>query len=244
MIFHARLEQLRNDPHFSLFHDVAHEIAHFWWPFGAGQGDWINEALAEHFSALAVQKIMSDQQFQNLLANYRKEAGNLPAVALPLAEVPFSGDVFVIQYYKGSLMLDSLRGSPGRSEILRRFAGVFSADIKSSPSEQENFAFFGRKSWVAGRLQWIPGSIHAAVCLRSETPTVLRCRDEALTLALRRWLEAGETSAGPRNAGMKASVTSVLWVVVHSPQCHNSCLSRRARLALVFHQSRVTSHVL
>jgi hypothetical protein len=103
------LEQLRSDPQFSLFQDVAHEIAHFWWHFGSGQGDWINEAFAEYFSAIAVRKIVSEQQFHAVLANNRKEVRELPVDAVPISEAPFSGSAFVIRYYKGSLMLDSFR---------------------------------------------------------------------------------------------------------------------------------------
>ena len=71
------LESLGSDPHFSLFQPIAHEIAHFWWNFGAGQGDWINEASAEYFSAIAVQKFprrrssrASSKTIENRSANY------------------------------------------------------------------------------------------------------------------------------------------------------------------------------
>lgn len=57
-------EQLAANPNFSLFQDIAHEIGHFWWNFGAGQGDWIKEAFAEYYSAYAVQQIVSQQQFE------------------------------------------------------------------------------------------------------------------------------------------------------------------------------------
>jgi hypothetical protein len=46
------MEALAKDPKFSLLQDLAHEIGHFWWNFGAGQGDWINEAFAEYGSAV------------------------------------------------------------------------------------------------------------------------------------------------------------------------------------------------
>ena len=107
------LEQLASDPKFSLLQDVAHEIAHFWWNFGAGQGDWINEAFAEYASASAVRQIVSEEQFQKVLERYRGEVSQLPADAPSLAKVPFDGSGFVIRYYKGSLMLDSIRQSMG-----------------------------------------------------------------------------------------------------------------------------------
>ena len=107
------LEQLASDPKFSLLQDVAHEIAHFWWNFGVGQGDWINEAFAEYASASAVRQIVSEEQFQKVLGRYRNAVRELPADAPSLAKVPFDGSGFVIRYYKGSLMLDSIRQSMG-----------------------------------------------------------------------------------------------------------------------------------
>jgi hypothetical protein len=103
------LEELAKDPNFSLFQDLAHEIAHFWWNFGSGQGDWINEAFAEYSSAMAVEMILSEHQFDSILEGYRGEVEGLPPDALPLAKVPFDGSGFIIRYYKGALMLDSFR---------------------------------------------------------------------------------------------------------------------------------------
>lgn len=95
------LESLKKDPHFSFFQDIAHEITHFWWNFGAEQGDWINEAFAEYFSAVAVEKILSEQEFESVLEKYRREVRELPASAPSLSTVPFNGSGFVIRYYKG-----------------------------------------------------------------------------------------------------------------------------------------------
>ncbi len=107
------LEELANDPKFSLLQDVGHEVAHFWWNFGSGQGDWINEAFAEYSSALVVKKMVSEEQFQKVLEQYRGEVQQLPGDAPSLAKVPFDGSGFVIRYYKGSLMLDSIRRTMG-----------------------------------------------------------------------------------------------------------------------------------
>lgn len=107
------LEALANDPKFSLLQDVAHEIGHFWWNFGAGQGDWINEAFAEYTSAFAVREMVSEEQFQKVLARYRSEVRQLPADAPSLANVPFDESGFVVRYYKGSLMMDSIRQTMG-----------------------------------------------------------------------------------------------------------------------------------
>ena len=110
-------DQLAQDPKYSLFQDVAHEIAHFWWNFGAGQGDWINEAFAEYSSAVAVQEIQSEEQFQKILKRYRDEVGELPRDAPSLAKVPFDGSGFVVRYYKGSLMLDWIRNAMGSDQF-------------------------------------------------------------------------------------------------------------------------------
>ncbi|HVN21616.1 MAG TPA: M1 family aminopeptidase [Dongiaceae bacterium] len=107
------LEGLAADPNFSLLQDLAHEIAHFWWNFGAGQGDWINEAFAEYSSAFVVGQVVSQEQFQKVLDGYRKEVRELPADAPSLAKVPFDGSGFVVRYYKGSLMLDAIRQAMG-----------------------------------------------------------------------------------------------------------------------------------
>jgi aminopeptidase N len=121
------LKELANDPKFSLFQDIAHEIAHFWWNFGAGQGDWINEAFAEYFSVIAVQEIVSERQFDSVLETYRKRVRELPANAPSLSTVPFDGSGFVIRYYKGSLMLDYLRHALGDGEFFQDSRDFFQA---------------------------------------------------------------------------------------------------------------------
>lgn len=111
------LEALAQDPKYSLFQDVAHEIAHFWWNFGAGQGDWINEAFSEYSSAVAVEQIKSEEEFGKILERYRNDVRELPADAPSLAKVPFDGSGFVIRYYKGSLMLDWIRNVIGSDQF-------------------------------------------------------------------------------------------------------------------------------
>lgn len=119
------LQSLAQDPKFSLFQDIAHEIAHFWWNFGAGQGDWINEAFAEYFSAVAVEKVSSEQEFSAVLENYRKQVQELPANASSLSTVPFDGSGFVVRYYKGSLMLDSVRRALGDDKFFQASRDFF-----------------------------------------------------------------------------------------------------------------------
>jgi len=106
-------EAMANDPGYTLFQDIAHEIGHFWWNFGTGQGDWINESFAEYSSALAVRDIVSQDKFDAVIAGYRKTVAGLPADAPSLATVPADGSGFFVRYYKGSLMLDDFRRTLG-----------------------------------------------------------------------------------------------------------------------------------
>lgn len=135
------LEELANNPKFSLFQDIAHEIAHLWWNFGGGQGDWINEAFAEYFSALAVEKIGSEQQFESVLENQRTAVRGLGDDAPSLSEVPFNGSGFVIRYYKGSLMLNHLRHVMGDARFFQACRDFFQT-FKTKSIGTEDFRMF------------------------------------------------------------------------------------------------------
>jgi len=135
------MEQLALDPKFSLFQGIAHEIGHYWWNFGVGQGDWINEAFSEYFSAIAVQELSSEEDFHAIMADYRKQASELPADAPSLSTVPpMEQTSFVVRYFKGALMLDSLRQTMGSErffaasrEFVKTYAGkpTGTADFRS-----------------------------------------------------------------------------------------------------------------
>jgi aminopeptidase N len=96
----------------SMLGGLAHEAAHFWWHFGVGQGDWMNETFAEYFARFAVERILGEER---PLARAQRAVSRLPDDAPPLAEVPAdnSGDGYTIRYFKGSLMLDALRTALG-----------------------------------------------------------------------------------------------------------------------------------
>ena len=138
------LEQLQQNPDFSLFQDIAHEIAHFWWNFGAGQGDWINEASAEYWSAIAVKQIRSEQQFADVMRGYRDGVAELPADAPSLATVPFDGSSFVVRYYKGSLMLDAFRHALGDDQFYAAAREFFDAH-KGRPTGTAEFRSFWKE---------------------------------------------------------------------------------------------------
>ena len=137
------LESLASDPHFSLFQPIAHEIAHFWWNFGAGQGDWINEASAEYFSAISVQKIISETEFRSILEDYRKQVDGLPADAPSLATVPFVNDDvrYVVRYFKGALLLDFLRQTVG-DDVFFTACREFFQSYEGKPTGTPEFRSF------------------------------------------------------------------------------------------------------
>lgn len=145
------LDSLASDPHFSLFQPIAHEIAHFWWNFGAGQGDWINEASAEYFSGIAVQKISSETEFKSILEDYRRQVREIPADAPPLATVPFINDSvgYVVRYFKGALMLDYLRETLGEENFFPA-CGEFFQTYKGKPIGTPEFRSFW-KAKLAGQ---------------------------------------------------------------------------------------------
>jgi len=116
------LMALAEDSDASLVHGNAHEAAHFWWRFGSGQGDWINESFAEYFAILAVRAVRGEGPFRDDLEKKRNAVRALPEYAPALAVVPFSNDGhgYTIRYQKGALMLDAFREHMGD-------AGFFSA---------------------------------------------------------------------------------------------------------------------
>jgi hypothetical protein len=141
------LESLANDPHFSLFQPIAHEIAHFWWNFGVGQGDWINEAFSEYFSSIAVQLISSETEFENVLEDCRKQVRALPPDAPSLSSVPFVNDdvSFVVRHYKGALLLDTLRGILGDKSFFRASRDFFQAYNGKSIGTAEFRSFWKKR---------------------------------------------------------------------------------------------------
>jgi len=136
------IDALNADAGFSLFQDIAHEVAHFWWNFGAGQGDWINEAFAEYFSAVAVEKTKSQADFYSVLGRYERSVAKLPPDAPSIATATFEGpSSFVVRYYKGSLMLDQFRRTLGDKDF---FADVreFYQTYKGKPIGTDEFRNF------------------------------------------------------------------------------------------------------
>jgi len=136
------LEALAQDPNFSLFQGVAHEIAHYWWNFGAGQGDWINEAFAEYFSAIAVENLRSEEAFNAVMADYRKQVSELPPDAPSLSSVGMMEQgSFVVRYYKGSVMLNTIRRAMGDEKFFAACHEFFEM-YRDKPTGTEEFRRF------------------------------------------------------------------------------------------------------
>jgi hypothetical protein len=159
------LEALRLDPRLSLLRGTAHEAAHFWWNFGIGQGDWINEAFAEYFALLAVERIDSLDQLRAALGRARQVVERLPSDAPSLAEVPPSnqGHGTTIRYQKGALMLHSFRRALGDDAFLEA-CRAFYQSYRARAATTEDFRSFWseRLAEHAHRLdRWLdsPGGI-------------------------------------------------------------------------------------
>jgi hypothetical protein len=136
------LEGLASDPNFSLFQGVAHEIAHYWWNFGAGQGDWINEAFAEYFSTIAVENLNSESALSAVMADYRKQVSALPPDAPSVSNVQMTDQSsFVIRYYKGSLMLNAIRHAMGDEKFFQACHEFFET-YRGKPAGTEEFRSF------------------------------------------------------------------------------------------------------
>ena len=154
------LEELAKNPKYSLFQDVAHEIGHFWWNFGAGQGDWINESFAEYSSAIAVEKILSEEQFRKVLEGYRTAVATLSADAPSLATVPADGSGFVVRYYKGSLMLHAIREALGDDAFFQAARAFFDSYRDGSIGTVEFRSFWKARLGDRKELvdQWLDSS--------------------------------------------------------------------------------------
>jgi hypothetical protein len=158
-------EALVENPGLSLLKGTAHETAHFWWSFGAGQGDWINEAFAEYFALVAVQRVQGQQAFEAALERARRAVADLPDDAPPLAEVPFSneGHGYTIRYFKGALLVHALRKALGDETFFptcREFHDAFrergasTKDVRRFWSEQ-----LGNKQSLLDRWLDVPGRL-------------------------------------------------------------------------------------
>jgi hypothetical protein len=152
---------LLNNPDASLLRGMAHELGHFWWSFGTGQGDWLNEAFAEYFSLLAVREIQGKEAFEVALTQRKEAVAELPADAPSLATVPASNDGHgtSIRYYKGALMLDHFRRLMG-DETFFDAVREFYLQNKDRRIGTEEFRAFWTKA-LGDNGDWVPNWLHS-----------------------------------------------------------------------------------
>ncbi len=149
------LDAMAKNPDYTLFQDIANEIAHFWWNFGSGQGDWVNEAFAEYFSALAVRSLASEQQFEAVLQKYDQKVRALPPSAPSLATVPAQGGDFVVRYLKGSLMLDDFRHVMGDESFFQASRDFYQTYKDRAVGTAEFRSFWRARAGAARVDAWI-----------------------------------------------------------------------------------------
>ncbi len=118
------------------FHDICHEMAHFWWMIAdpATPNDWINEGLAE-FTAFRLTEQRFGQGFAEArLAEYHKDAGENRTTSAIAETTSDSPDRYINRYEKTTLMLLEAQrrfGEPALDRLLKamyaRFAGTSQA---------------------------------------------------------------------------------------------------------------------
>ena len=89
--------------------------------------------------------IVSEEQFQKVMEGDRSEVRALPADAPSLAKVPFDGSGFVVRYYKGSLMLDSIRQTMGNDAFAAAAREFFQTYTGKSIGTAEFRSFWKEK---------------------------------------------------------------------------------------------------
>ena len=141
------LHALAADPELSLMRGVAHEAAHFWWSFGRGQSDWINETFAEYFSLVALERVRSVEVFTAALDARSEAVAGLPADAPSLATVPTSndGDGYTIRYYKGCTMLQTFRKTMGDGAFFAASRNFLEAGNKGGATTEDFRSFWKRR---------------------------------------------------------------------------------------------------
>jgi hypothetical protein len=101
---------------------------------------------------VAVEQIVSKEQFEKVLERYRSEVRELPAGAPSLGKVPFDGSGFVVRYYKGSLMLDSIRRTMGSDAFAGAAREFFQTYTGKSVGTAEFRSFWKEKLGHKGNL--------------------------------------------------------------------------------------------
>jgi len=137
---------LKEKPGLSFQFGNSHELAHFWWNFGRGQGDWINETFAEYFAILSMELAGDPLDTAVRLRKFRSQVMNLPDDAPPMSRVPMdnTGHNWIIRYRQGALMLHRFRERMGDAAFLEA-CRRFYLEFRDAGAETSDF----RRFWSA-----------------------------------------------------------------------------------------------
>lgn len=137
------LAALESRPALSFMRGNAHELAHFWWNFGRGQADWINEAFAEYFSLLVLEAAGNAVDSAVYLKAYAEQVRNLPHGSIALSKVPAENSAhnYVIRYYQGALMLHHFRSRMGDQAFLAACRNFY-LEFRETGADTQDFSDF------------------------------------------------------------------------------------------------------
>lgn len=108
---------LNLDDRVTLYRYIGHEFAHLWW-YRADTStweDWLNEALAEYSSLLAIRDLLGQETYSQLLDIRREKSQNLPpirGISRDAEEAP------AVLYLKGCVFLAVLEEEMGKEKFL------------------------------------------------------------------------------------------------------------------------------
>ncbi|MBN1196863.1 MAG: hypothetical protein JXA62_05610 [Candidatus Aminicenantes bacterium] len=141
------LAALESIPTLSFRRGNAHELAHFWWNFGRGQADWINEAFAEYFSLLVLEAAGNAVDSAVYLKECAGRVRTLPNGITAMSKVPAenSASNHVVRYCQGALMLHYFRSRMGDKTFLAACRGFYLAFREAGASTQDFRDYWSRQ---------------------------------------------------------------------------------------------------
>jgi hypothetical protein len=143
----ARREFQEADGEANNFHDVCHEMAHFWWLIAdpATPNDWINEGLAEFTAFRLTEERFGPAFAEARLAEYKRHARQNKTTAAIAETTGDSPDREINRYDKAALMFIEAQHRFGEAVLDRllktvyaRFAGTSQATTTAFLQEVED----------------------------------------------------------------------------------------------------------
>ena len=101
-------------------HGNAHEIAHFWWSLtdAVTTHNWIDEALAEYSSLLAMEHFYGRERVNEILAKYKQDILTIKDSKPILQTLRNENTAYVLFYEKGAMIFAMLGEMLGRDKLL------------------------------------------------------------------------------------------------------------------------------